>query len=471
MGYDWDKLESFLTKTLQKHAVPGAAICVSDDTGVLYSRGFGHRDADGRKEVTPDTIFGVASMSKSVTCMAAALLEHEGKLSFDDPVTKYLPNFRIPGTPQEAVQVHHLANHTTGIPPLPTLSWSFAWNTASEPWNKQIMEQYKAESKTRVENVNDIIDFIAQDGELSVLGPPGKYMSYFNDGYALLSSVIDKAAGETLESYVDRRIFQPLGMARTSFDLNTVMARGNITSLFIKDRDGILRCSDNWDNAPPYRGCGWIKSTALDMNKYYMALACRGIHEGSRVFPESCVERVIGRGFAETKKGTYCYGLSKRLFEDVAICEHSGGLTGVSSRGGFIRDGAYAVTLLTNLSGIDCSPMTNAAFNMRLGLPLEQSHMWAEEVWADMLEEPSIYTGVYKSRESMHEQVIITTNDSGKLICQGEKGSEPIIFCGGNVFISSGSGEVLPPGLVLQFHACNGQCKMVSVGSRIYQKS
>lgn len=468
---DWGKLDSFLTEQLQRQGVPGAAICVSDDSGVLYSRGFGYRDCARSAEVTPDTIFGIASLSKSITCMAAALLEHEGKLSFDDPVAKYLPNFRIPGIPQEAVLVHHLANHTAGIPPLPTLAWSWAWHTPTEPWEGEVKEKFRAESTTKVEHIDDIIAFIAQGTDFRVLGPPGQYMSYSNEGYALLSSVIDEAAGEPLETYAERRIFQPLGMERTGFDLDVLASKGDLTSLFVKDKDGLVHCTDNWDKAPPYRGCGWIKSTVTDMNKYYMALSCRGIYAGKRVFPESCVERLVGRGFAETRKGIYCYGLYKRLFEDVAICEHSGGLSGVSANGGFIKDGAFAVTVLTNLSGIDCSPMTNAAFNMRLGLPLQESHMWAQEVWGGKLEDPSVYTGIYRSQEGGGAELQVVVNGNGALVCKKDRQCEPLIFCGGNVFTSSGSGEILPPGLVLQFYVHDGGCEMVSVGMRIYQKA
>jgi CubicO group peptidase (beta-lactamase class C family) len=469
MGYDWDRFQSFIAERLQSKHVPGAAICVSDETGVLYSNGFGHRDAQRSLKVTPDTIFGIASMSKSITCLAAALLEHEGKLSFSDPVSKYLPEFRIPGTPKEAVLVHHLATHTTGIPPLPTLSWSRSWHTAPEPWNRESREKLKAEAKSKVESVDDIIAYLSQSNEYSVLGPPGRYMSYLNEGYALLSSVIDQAAGETLESYVDRRIFQPLGMGRSTFDLDVAVALGNITSLFIKDEEGVLRCTDHWDVAPPYRGCGWVKSTAVDMNKYYLALSQGGMYEGRRVFPASAVERVVGRGFAEVESGVYCYGLNKRLFRGVAICEHSGGLTGVSSRGGFIKDQSFAVTVLTNLSGIDCAEMTNAALNVRLGLPLDRSHMWATPT-GEALDDASIYAGVYRSREGMGTELVIEVAANGSLVCSSKGNSEPILFCGGNVFVPSGSGKVLSPGQVLQFHICAGQRNMVSVGSRIFQQ-
>ena len=304
--------------------MPGASVCVSDDSGILFARGFGHCDAEHTHAVNPDTIFGIASMSKSITCLAAALLENEGRLSLDDPVSKYLPSFRLPGVPREAVLVRHLCEHRTGLPPLPTLSWSMAWNTPLEPWREEVVKRIRDSSESRVETVDDIIAYIAAGRGYRLLGAPGEYMSYSNDGYALLSSVIDVAAGEPLESYVERRIFQPLGMSRTTFDIDRAKALGNITSLFTWDGD-VLRSTDTWDVAPPYRGCGWVKSTATDMCRYYLTLSRNGLFHGRQLWPQSCVERVVGRGFAELPQGVYCFGLNKRLFEDVAICEHSGG--------------------------------------------------------------------------------------------------------------------------------------------------
>ncbi len=448
--------------------VPGAAVCVSDDTGVVFAKGFGFGDTEKKRSIEPDTIFGIASMSKSITCLAAALLELEGKLSLDDPVCKYLPSFRMPGAPREMVLVRHLCEHRTGLPPLPTLSWSMACNTPVEPWTAELAKTIQKDARSRVERVEDIIDYIANSGDFRPLGAPGDVMSYSNDGYALLSSVIDAAASEPLESYAERRIFEPLGMDRTTFDTEKAKSMGNITSLFTWDKD-TLRCSDIWDVAPPYRGCGWIKSTAIDMNRYYLTLSRNGRFHGGQVWPEAAVERMIGRGFEETAQGRYCFGLNKRVFEDVAICEHSGGLTGVSSQGGFIKDGAYAVTVLTNLGGISCAPITNAAFNLWLGLPMETSHSWLRPK-NDPLENPALYTGLYQSREGLDEFLAVSLNANGELMGKNAEGEDKLLHCGGNVFTPEGSGK-LSPGIVIRFYVRDGHCWAAAFGSRVYQRA
>lgn len=122
MQYNLERFEAFIRSRLDEAEVPGAAVCVRDQSGVVYSKAFGYKDEARSCPVDENTVFGVASMSKSVASLAVALLEKEGKLSFDHPVSRYLPGFSIPGTPDETVLVRHLASHTTGLPPLPTLS-------------------------------------------------------------------------------------------------------------------------------------------------------------------------------------------------------------------------------------------------------------------------------------------------------------------------------------------------------------
>ena len=80
MSRDWSEFSHYVQTLLQKGSVPGAQICVRDSSGIIYSESFGYRDEAKTKPVNEDTIFGIASMSKSVTSAAAALLEAEGKL-------------------------------------------------------------------------------------------------------------------------------------------------------------------------------------------------------------------------------------------------------------------------------------------------------------------------------------------------------------------------------------------------------
>lgn len=463
---DFQNLTAFADSVLTAANVPGAQLCVRGADGVLYSECFGTKN--GSDPIGPQTIFGIASMSKSITCAAAALLESEGKLSFDDPVTRYLPSFRIPGTPPEAVTVEHLAMHTTGLPPLPTLGWSMTHNTPDDPWGVEANGRWRADAQYKVDKLQDIIDYIATSGDFKPLGQPGEYMSYSNDGYALLSAVVDAAAGESLESYVESRIFAPLGMTRSTFSLDRVLADNDRTSLYSRV-EGTPRASDLWDIAPPYRGCGWVKSTAEDMTRYYLMLSQNGMFEGKRILPASCVARMTGRAFPETPRGKYCYGLTKRLVGDAALCEHSGGLKGVSSRGGYICGGGLSVTLLTNIGDFDCTPITNAVYNLALGRSIDASHQVLTPTGAPC-STPEVYTGTFRSREDLDGKLTITADEKGELTAHAFGLTMPLVFCGQTDFLLAMPDKPLDRCPIVRGFVHDGSAWAVSYGSRMFQR-
>src|SRR5690625_2957109 len=106
---------------IEKEQIPGVSLALNEDGTRIYEQGFGYRHVENQLPVTPDTVFGIASMSKSFTCVAIMQLQEAGKLTVHDPVIKHLPNFRLPyPSYAEQITIHHLMTHTSGIPPLKT---------------------------------------------------------------------------------------------------------------------------------------------------------------------------------------------------------------------------------------------------------------------------------------------------------------------------------------------------------------
>lgn len=221
-----------------------------------------------------------------MTALCACILACEGKLDLNAPVSDFFPEFELAGQPREAATVRMLAMHTAGIPPMEPLEWSIAMNSEGRSENDWLREM-KRTAPNNMETIDEIIDYIARCG-YNTLGAPGEVMSYSNEGYAILSYIIDKAAGVPLEQFMAERIFAPLGMTRTILDNGIDAARalsgGNITSLF-EVEDGRRVCDDNWSVLPPFRGCAMVKSTSRDMATYYRMIANMGMHEGEQVIP------------------------------------------------------------------------------------------------------------------------------------------------------------------------------------------
>lgn len=464
-----EELESYLDNLFQMRGYPGMSVCIRGPEGVIFDKGFGYRSIEHGKKVDGDTVFGIASMSKSMTALACCILETEGKMSLEDPVVKYFPDFHVPGAADECVTVRMLAMHRAGIPPMEPLEWSIAMNSIERDthWYREMLRT----SPNKMDKIENIVDYISA-GDYEPLGAPGEYMSYSNEGYALLSYVVDKAAGIPLEEFLMERLFRPLGMDRTILDLDCsearAMAGDNITSLFERDDDGKLIWDDNWSVLPPFRGCACVKSTARDMAKYYQMLSKHGVWEGRQVVPVEAVERMYGREFPLQKETFYCLGLEKRLIAGRMMCEHSGGLHGVSTQGGFL-EGGYSVAVLCNEGDLGMDEFQWACYNFILGLPLETTHYWAMPS-GNRFSHPEMLCGDFLAKEGLPVHCIVRIKD-GRLTAEYDGREVDLLYSSKSDFVVVDSQKPEKRVSTFQFYIRNGKAWGVRCGSRIYQRA
>lgn len=297
-------------------------------------------------------------------------------------------------------------------------------------------------------------------------------MSYCNEGYALLSYVVDQAAGMPLEAFLKERIYAPLGMSRTVLDVDgsdaRALAGGNITSLFEPaDGEGEVTCDDEWSVLPPFRGCGLVKSTARDMAVYYRCLANGGMHEGRQVIPREAVLRLFGPEFPLTRRSTYCLGLYKRLWHAHTICEHSGGLHGVSSHGGFLFGEDFGFAALLNLSDQEADAFVHPMYNWATGMPLDTSHRWFEKAGRPF-SNPEMVLGTYRTHEGIPTDVTLYMED-GELFVHREEKRMPLSYCGGTLFAAFDAEDHV----VMRIEALirGGSAFAVCCGSRVFQRA
>ena len=463
-GYFQDYIENLF----QHKGYPGMAISIRGPEGILFERGFGYRDIENEKPADQDTMFGIASMSKSLTALACCLLHIEGKLDLSDPIRKYFPSLHIPKVPDECVTLKTIAMHQTGLPPLPPLEWSIAMNSIEEDslWYRHMLKT----APNKMNNIEQSVEYLAA-GSYKMLGAPGEFMSYSNEGYALLSYVVDQAAGISLEKFLHKRIFKPLGMERSVLDADAesakAMAGGNITSLFERDENGQLVQDDNWSVLPPFRGCACVKSTASDMTRYYKMLSERGVWEGQQIVPEEAVELLIGKEFPLRKQPYYCLGLTKSLLADRCVCQHTGGLHGVSSMGGFL-EGGYAATVLCNEGEVDVEPFQWACYNYILGLPLEERHDWAVPSGKNF-SMPEALCGDYLAEEGLPAHTIVTV-ENGTLKADYNGVKTVLQYCSGTIFAAVAEKDLQQRVSTLQFFIRDGKAWAVRCYNRIYQR-
>ena len=462
---DSSALSRYLDAWAAGQHVAGFSACIEGPSGGIYAYSSGTIDSIGARQPDLDTVYGIGSLSKSLTALCACILADEGKLDLDAPVTQYVPEFSFPAQ-NGIVTVRHLAMHTSGLPPMEALEWSSAMNTVGRPVTEET-KLLRRGAKNAVSTSQELLSCIASCPYPPV-GLPGERFSYSNEGYAVLSMVIDRAAGIPLEMFMQQRVFDPLEMKRSILDngisASRVLSAGNITSLFTWE-DGRQCCDDGWTILPPYRGCAMVKSTARDLAFYYRALSCGGVSDGRQALPAGAVNLLLGDMHPALRIPTMCMGIYKRAYAGHIICDHGGALHGVSAKGALLLGEGYGFALLCNESDASLDAAMWAMENAVLGRPLEESHEWFE-ISQDLYPNPEMLAGVYLANEGLPDELHVRViNDS----LSAERNGSPycLAYCGGERFLAlDADGH---PAIHLTFQLSDGHPIGVTVGSRIFR--
>ena len=280
-----------LRDAVSRGYTPGVVALVVDRQGVLYQGAAGKLDGAHNVAMPVDAIFPIASMTKPVTSVAIMILFEEGKLQLDDPVSKYLPGFDNPRVitkfneadatyetraARRPMTIRHLLTHTSGI--------GYAFSSAIE---KRLTEATKM-----------------AEWQLPLLSDPGEEWHY-GASTRVLGMIVEKIAGVSLETYFQRRIFQPLGMVDTSFAVPE--AKQARVPTRHKRVDGVLREQPRVavpsKPVPPFQGDGGLYSTVQDYGKFVRMLLNNGRLGSVKILSESSVkmmgENNIGSIFVE----------------------------------------------------------------------------------------------------------------------------------------------------------------------------
>ena len=463
---DKNALSSFLDRWAEEAHVAGFSACIFSEDAPIFTHSAGRINEEGTAYPNIDTMYGIASLSKSMTALSICILAVEGKLDLDAPVALYLPQFRFP-LQEGTVTIRHLCMHTSGLPPMEALEWSSAMNTVGRTADEDII-QLRASAPSTVSTLEELLDCIAKCPYLPV-GKPGERFSYSNEGYALLSYVVDIAAGIPLEEFMHERIFKPLGMNRSILDNGIAESRkladGNLTSLFSWNGNCQI-CDDSWSILPPYRGCAMVKSTAHDLSLYYYALSQYGYINGRQVIPREAVKLLVCDSIPAMPIPVMCLGINKRKRGTHVICDHGGALHGLSAKGALLLNEGFGFALLTNEDGLDLDQVMWAMENAVLNQPLKESHEWFSPV-NDPCSNTEIYAGIYEDHEGLPEMLTISVS-LGQLFAEKNDDSYCLQYCGENRFLATDTnGRTV---MHLTFHPEGDICNLVSYGSRIFRR-
>jgi CubicO group peptidase (beta-lactamase class C family) len=335
---------------------------------IIYENGFGVRDIQEDLPVTPDTIFGIASISKSFTSLAILLLEQQGKLSVHDPVNKYIPE--LTKVEFKDVKIHHLLSHSTGIS---SLVRKEELNTFSQHINYFNSKTY------------------------DVFGNPGEYFSYNNDTFLLLGAIIEKVTEKLFRRFMTEQILNPLGLYRTTYSLEELEKYSDVTTPYeLKDNSKVVSYFPKLGN---YEVGGGVRSTVRDLVLYGNLFVTQkhSLIEKEQLFKMHEPYIQVGRG------DFYGYGLRVTPdYHGVTLVEHGGDQPGVSSHFGFIPEENVVIAVLANLSGVRASQVWLAAANCMLGIPIGTPRI-IEPTYEPSSKELHKFIGAYKGNEGKIE--------------------------------------------------------------------
>ena len=179
---------------------PGGVIAVLYKGDVLLKKGYGMADIANKIPLTTASLFNIASTAKQFTATCIALLEEQGKLSFEDDIRKYFPQFQI----KKTITIRHLISHTSGL----REAYVLAALSGKVNLKGQVRKQYKT--------TEHLVQLITKQQDLNF--DPGHEFAYTNINYILLGEIVRKVNGLSLAEFATQSIFKPLGMTHTYFN-------------------------------------------------------------------------------------------------------------------------------------------------------------------------------------------------------------------------------------------------------------
>ncbi len=399
---DWEgQFDAFVRQKLALYQTPGMAVAFAQGGELRHARGYGLREVASGDPVTPDTLFGIGSATKSFTCLAVMQLAEAGKLALNDPVVKHLEEFRMQALGDwPPPTIHHLMTHTSGLPPTPALAQALMRSSAGDP---AVDPGDLPPGAEPIDSVDGLLEHIAKS-PIPPLGAPGQHFSYSNDGYALLGAIIERVSGMAYEDYVEEHILRPCAMERTTFLDPVAQGLPEVTQLYAVKRgehgEEEVYPAPGWWQATPMTSAGFLRSTVTDLLHYLEAYLQGGRAPGGRVLSEAGIARMLEPQVAMTPGQYYGYGwMVWPDFHGHRLVEHGGSLKGIAAALGMVPDAGLAGAALANLQGGPSGHVLLAGLGHALGRPLAVYRRAFPDQGHPVTNLPD-YVGEYRSGEN-----------------------------------------------------------------------
>jgi CubicO group peptidase (beta-lactamase class C family) len=348
-----DSLDNYVNRALAEWQIPGVSVCIVKNGKVVWMKGYGVKELGSSEKADENTLFMIGSNSKAFTATAMAMLDAEKKLSLDDKVQKWLPDFKLydPWVAKEAT-VRDLLCHRLGFE---TFQGDFMFFDS---------DLSTAEMREKFSKLKPMYSFRSKWG-------------YTNAAFMTAGEIIPKASGKTWAEFLKEKIFMPLGMNNTlalSKDIPFASNKASAHTVWMGELKKVA-----YGKIDALAAAGSISSSANDMSKWVMAQLANGRLDGKEIIPASAIAQtrtphsILGNGGHMFNKAHFnLYGLGWFLEEYAGrkIVAHTGGVNGFVTGVCLVPEEKLGIIVLTNTDANNFyEALRNEIEDAYLGLP------------------------------------------------------------------------------------------------------
>ncbi|PWT71087.1 MAG: penicillin-binding protein [Bacteroidetes bacterium] len=326
--------DTAFARILKDWHAAGFAVAVVDRNKVIYAKGFGYRNIEERKPVTPNTLFAIGSCTKAFTASILGMLRQEGKVDFDKPVRSFLPELKFYNDEMNnQITLRDMMSHRTGLP-----RHDYSW--------------YYFSTKSR-DSLIQRIRYLEPTAEIR------QKWQYNNFMFMALGAVAERLTGRSWEENVRERIFLPLNMNHSVFTIQDMIRSDDAAVGYELFKDSIIKRTDYYYIDDAMSPAGAINSNVNDMSSWLITWINGGRFNGKEIIPAAFVsealssQMVVAGGFPTTEnKDLYFanYGLGWFLssYRGHYRVEHGGNIDGFSADASFFPSDSLGIIVLVN---------------------------------------------------------------------------------------------------------------------------
>ena len=325
--------DDFVHTTMQSWNVQGLAVAVVKNGEVIFVQGFGKRNVAQNLDVTPQTLFPIASCTKAFTTTAMAMLVDEGKLDWDTPVRTYLPTFKLFDTvASERLTPRDIVTHRSGLP-RHDLMW----------YNSSASRQ----------ELFDRLQYLEPTKDIRTL------WQYQNLMYMVAGYLVAQVSRQSWEEFVQKRIFDALSMSTSNFSIVTTAQQAPDFSHPYKEVSGEVKEISFYGAQGAIAPAGGIVSSVAEMSKWVLLHANRGKFGDTQLVSESQVAQLHApqmvipetSKYAEMPYSSYALGWFVSPYRGQPMLHHGGNIDGFSSLTSLLPRENVGIVVLTNMGG------------------------------------------------------------------------------------------------------------------------